>query len=89
MSEIVGRAGRVTAIEIDPMLAGRAELNLARWKQTTVIAANGFTHEPEHADAIVVNAGVTDIAPAWLDALEETGKLLVPLRSSHVLIACR
>jgi len=79
MSEIVGRGGKVTAIEIDPMLAAQAEINLARWKQTAVITANGFTHEPEPADAIVVNAGVTDIALPWLDALEETGKLLVPL----------
>jgi protein-L-isoaspartate(D-aspartate) O-methyltransferase len=79
LAEIVGRGGQVTAIELDPMLAAKATANLARWKQARVIAANGFTHEPEPADAIVVNAGVTEIAPAWLDALEETGTLLVPL----------
>jgi protein-L-isoaspartate(D-aspartate) O-methyltransferase len=79
LAEIVGRGGEVVAIEVDPMLAARAQLNLARWKQARVIAANGFTHEPDPADAIVVNAGVTEIAPAWLDALEETGRLLVPL----------
>ncbi len=79
MSEIVGRRGRVTAIEVDPELAARSRANLAKWKQAHVVVANGFTYEPEPADAIVVNAGVTDIALPWLDALEETGRLLVPL----------
>jgi protein-L-isoaspartate(D-aspartate) O-methyltransferase len=79
LAEIVGKHGRVTGIELDPMLAARAEANLARWKQAQVVAANGFTYEPEPSDVIVVNAGVTDIALPWLDALEETGRLLVPL----------
>ena len=61
------------------MLAAKAEMNLQRWRQARVIQANGFTHEPEPADVIIVNAGVTEIPSSWLDALEETGTLLVPL----------
>lgn len=82
LAEIVGPTGRVTAIEIDPDLATRARNNLAaHWPQATVVAANGFTYRPDApADAIVVNAGVTHLSLAWLDALApENGRLLVPL----------
>jgi protein-L-isoaspartate(D-aspartate) O-methyltransferase len=82
MAEIVGPGGRVTAIEIDPLLAERARANLARaWPQANVVAADGFAfHAEEPADAIVVNAGVTHLAPVWLDSLKaDNGRLLVPL----------
>ena len=35
LAEMVGRTGRVTAIEIDPILAARAKENLAAWPQAT------------------------------------------------------
>jgi protein-L-isoaspartate(D-aspartate) O-methyltransferase len=82
LAEIVGREGRVTALEIDPSLAERAQENLAlAWPQATVLAADGFAFRPDRpADAIVVNAGVSHPSPAWLDALApEGGRLLVPL----------
>ena len=71
LAEIVGRAGRVTAIEVDPILAARAKENLAAaWPQATVVAADGFLFQPDRpADAIVVNAGVTHFSRVWLDAL--------------------
>ena len=86
LAEIVGPAGRVTAIEIDPILAARAKENLAAaWPQTTVIAADGFLFQPDRpADAIVVNAGVTHFSAVWLDALAaENGRLLVPLTDAE------
>jgi protein-L-isoaspartate(D-aspartate) O-methyltransferase len=85
LAEIVGRAGRVTAIEIDPALAARASENLATWPQTTVIASNGFTFCPDRAaDAIIVNAGVTNLSSTWLDALAaDGGRLLVPLTNAE------
>lgn len=82
LAEIVGPHGRVTAVEIDPVLAGRARTNLApAWPQATVITADGFTFRPDHpADAIIVNAGVTHLPLAWLDSLaSDNGRLLVPL----------
>jgi protein-L-isoaspartate(D-aspartate) O-methyltransferase len=82
LAEIVGPRGRVTAVEIDPVLAGRARTNLApAWPQATVITADGFTFRPDRpADAIIVNAGVTHLSSAWLDSLaSENGRLLVPL----------
>jgi protein-L-isoaspartate(D-aspartate) O-methyltransferase len=86
LAEIVGREGRVTAVEIDPSLAGRARQNLAPgWPQAAVVAADGFAFRPDRpADAIVVNAGVSHLSPAWLDALAAgDGRLLVPLTDAE------
>ena len=57
-------------------------MNLAHaWPQANVVTADGFTFRPEQpADVIIVNAGVTHLPVAWLDALaEDNGRLLVPL----------
>ena len=86
LAETVGRAGRVTAIEVDPTLAARATENLATaWPQATVVAADGFRFQPDQpAGAIVVNAGVTHFSSVWLDALAaENGRLLVPLTNAE------
>lgn len=85
LAHIVGRDGMVTAVEIDAELAERARANLAAdCPQAKVITANGFDYRPERpADAIIVNAGVTHLSTAWLDALAtENGRLLVPLTSA-------
>ena len=82
LAEIVGRDGRVTAVEIDPELAERTRRNLAAdWPQATVVTGDGFTYQPaEPVDAVVVNAGVSHLSLPWLDALApEGGRLLVPL----------
>src|SRR6516225_9445418 len=86
LAEIVGSTGRVSAIELDPSLAARARENLAPvWPQAKVIATDGFGFRPEQpADAVIVNAGVTHISPAWLDVLAaEGGRLLVPLTNAE------
>jgi protein-L-isoaspartate(D-aspartate) O-methyltransferase len=84
LAQIVGRVGRVTAIEVDPALAARASENLATWPQAMVVAADGFTYRPERpADAIIVNAGVTHFSSVWLDTLAAAnGRLLVPLTNA-------
>jgi protein-L-isoaspartate(D-aspartate) O-methyltransferase len=82
LADIVGHDGMVTAVEIDPALAKRARANLvAAWPQANVVTADGFAFRPERpADAIIVNAGVTHLSLAWLDALAgNNGRLLVPL----------
>ena len=87
LAEIVGPSGNVTAIEIDPGLAERARLNLASaWPRANVIAADGFAFRAaEPVDAIVVNAGVSHLAPPWLDALKaDGGRLLVPLTNANL-----
>ena len=50
-----------------------------------MVAADGFAFRPDRpADAIVVNAGVSHLSPAWLDALAaDGGRLLVPLTDAE------
>jgi len=52
---------------------------LARWPHARAIAGNGGALGSERFDAIFVNAGATELLPAWLDALRDAGRLLVPL----------
>jgi protein-L-isoaspartate(D-aspartate) O-methyltransferase len=86
LGNIVGRAGTVSAVEIDADLTERARANLtSAWPQASVVTADGFTFRPDRpADAIIVNAGVTHLPPAWLDSLAENGgRLLVPLTANR------
>jgi protein-L-isoaspartate(D-aspartate) O-methyltransferase len=85
LAEIVGAAGHVTAIEIDPALAECARHSLTdAWPQAAVVVADGFAFRPDRpADVIVVNAGVSHVSLDWLDALAaENGRLLVPLTTA-------
>lgn len=79
-SAIMSRlAGRVTAVEYDAGLAARARTNLAPYSNVSVVEGNGATVPLDTADVIYVNAGVTHVVDAWLDALADGGRLIVPL----------
>ena len=79
MAEVVGRAGHVTAIEIDSRLAGRARGNLEYLPQVDVIEADGGACDPGPSDGIFVNAGATHPRSTWLDSLRTGGRLILPL----------
>jgi len=79
LSELVGAAGRVTAIEVDAELATRARENLEPWPNVDMHTGDGGEFDPGPVDAIVVNAGVTHPYPLWLDGLRDGGRLLLPL----------
>jgi protein-L-isoaspartate(D-aspartate) O-methyltransferase len=79
LAEIVGPTGQVLGIEVDPLLARRARINLAYLPQVQVAAGNGVDLDLDVADAILVNAGVTHPRAAWLDALSADGRLLLPI----------
>ena len=79
MAHLVGRSGKVTAIELDPGLADRARVNLSSYPNVTVICGNGAAVPFDAADVIYVNAGATRPADAWLDGLSEGGRLILPL----------
>jgi protein-L-isoaspartate(D-aspartate) O-methyltransferase len=78
LSEIAGPTASVTAIEAEPSLASRARENLSLYPTVSVVEGDATTL-PEPADVILVNAGATHAQPAWLEALEEGGRLLLPL----------
>ncbi|HEY4813096.1 MAG TPA: hypothetical protein VIH58_00390 [Chthoniobacterales bacterium] len=83
LAELVGPSGKVTAIEVDPDFALQTWENLAPWPQAKTVAGNGLTDVPADVDFIVVSAGLTFVPVAWLDALGEGGKLLLPLTVTH------
>jgi protein-L-isoaspartate(D-aspartate) O-methyltransferase len=86
LAEIVGQAGHVTGVEIDPHLAERSRQILASgWPQVVVVTADGFAYRPDRpADVIIVNTGVSHLSLSWIDALApENGRLLVPLTAAE------
>ena len=79
LAHLVGRTGRVTAIEFDPQLAERTDANLTGHRNTRVIHGDGTRIPFGPADVILVNAGATRPADVWLDQLKEGGRLILPL----------
>ncbi len=79
LAELVGPTGHVTALEIRPELASRAQRNLEPWPWVEARAADGTEVDPGPSDLIVINAGATHPAPLWLERLEPGGRLLLPL----------
>jgi protein-L-isoaspartate(D-aspartate) O-methyltransferase len=82
LAKLVGSLGRVTAIEHEPQLAARAKANLAHLPNVTVLQGNGAAIPLDPADVIYVNAGATRPVDAWLDALKEGGRLIIPLTTN-------
>jgi protein-L-isoaspartate(D-aspartate) O-methyltransferase len=75
----------VTAIEFEPELAERAKANLAHLPNVTVVQGNGAEIPCDPADVIYVNAGTTHPVAAWLDALKEGGRLVLPLTTNSTI----
>jgi protein-L-isoaspartate(D-aspartate) O-methyltransferase len=93
LAELVGPAGRVTALDVDAELAARSRDNLTDLAHVRVLHGDGGEHDAGPADAIFVNAGATHPRQIWLDALRPRGRLLLPLtglgRTGWVLKAIR
>jgi protein-L-isoaspartate(D-aspartate) O-methyltransferase len=81
LAHLVGPGGHVHAFEIDPELAKRATRNLLPWPWASLHARSGTVEGLPSADAIYVNAGVTQPSWLWLDALRPGGRLLFPLQA--------
>ena len=79
LAELVGRAGSVMALEIDPKIAATAKRNLRAWKQVQVIHADALEHDFGATDVLLVDAGITHPHPRWLDALRPGGRMAAPL----------
>lgn len=85
ISHLVGARGRVTAIEYEPDLATRAVRNFASSPNVRVVQGDGSKSPLEAADVIYVNAGASQIAEVWLDALKDGGRLVLPLTASFAM----
>jgi protein-L-isoaspartate(D-aspartate) O-methyltransferase len=84
MAELVGPSGKVTTVDIDPDVTGRARRCLADagYDQVNVVLADAEDGAPQGApyDRIIVTAGVWDLPPAWVGQLADRGRIVVPLR---------
>lgn len=88
ISEIVGRTGSVTTVDIDADVVDRARAGLARagYEHVNVVLADAENGVAQHApyDRIIVTVGAWDIPPAWLDQLTPDGRIVVPLRFAAI-----
>jgi protein-L-isoaspartate(D-aspartate) O-methyltransferase len=82
LATCVGPSGRVVGIEIDEALADGARRHLADVPWVEVRQGNAADLAGERFDAILVNAGVTHPLPAWLDALADAGRMIVPITAT-------
>ena len=83
LHRLVGRSGRVTAIEFDTGLAARLAANFAGVRNISVVRGDGSRVAFDSADIIYVNAGATKPAEAWLDRLTEGGRLILPMTAGE------
>ncbi|WP_322780394.1 methyltransferase, FxLD system [Frankia sp. Cas4] len=90
LAEVVGPAGQVVSVDIDPEVVDRARRLLAATgytDQVTVVRGDAEYPVPElggRVDAVLVTVGAWDVAPVWLEQLTEDGTLVVPLRMNGV-----
>ena len=78
-AQVLGPSGAVEAIEIDEGLAARARAVCAAWPWIDVRCGHGHECRRGPFEAILVNAGVTHPAPAWLEALAPAGRMVLPI----------
>ena len=78
LSLLVGNAGRINAIEVDPRLSEITATNLASFQNVITINANGFHSAIPHSDVVYVNAAFESLPAGWLLALRDGGRLIFP-----------
>jgi protein-L-isoaspartate(D-aspartate) O-methyltransferase len=83
LAELVGPAGEVITVDIDPAVTDRASRLLEEHGYDKVLFITADAAEPlpiDEVDVVMVTAGAWDIAPAWISQLKQGGRLVVPLR---------
>lgn len=79
LAELVGPSGTVHAYEIEEDLARRASGSLSDRSNVEVHHGSGAVVTLPQVDVIYVNAGATEPAATWLEALDRQGRLMFPL----------
>jgi protein-L-isoaspartate(D-aspartate) O-methyltransferase len=93
MKHIIGPAGTVVSVDIEPDLVetARGHLASAGYPDVTVVTADGAGGYPPGApyDRVIATVGVSDLAPAWLDQAGPGARIVVPLdvRGSQLAVA--
>jgi len=83
LAELVGAHGRVLGLEVDEPLASVAAQNLTAWPQASVRKVEGIVALDDKWDAIIAFAGASAPPAAWLDALADGGRALIPMTGSE------
>ncbi|SDS14064.1 methyltransferase, FxLD system [Actinopolymorpha singaporensis] len=82
LAHLVGPAGSVTTIDLQPDVADAAlaALAAAGYGQVRVVCGDGALGVPDGApyDRMIVTAGAWDLPPAWFEQLAVDGRLVVP-----------
>jgi protein-L-isoaspartate(D-aspartate) O-methyltransferase len=92
---IVGERGHVLTFEIDPDLTAWAGRTLAETLNVEVLEGDAVSSGPRwgRATKIAVTFAVDALAPGWLEALPEGGKLVAPVgghdRDQRLVLATR
>lgn len=78
MTHIVGAAGNVVSLDIDPDIVERAQ---AAAPSVVFVCADGASGYPPGApyDRIIATVGVWDLLPAWTSQLAPGGRIVAPL----------
>ena len=83
LAHIVGPAGRVVSVEIDPALSAAAAARLARfgYRPVECVVADGLHgHRPSAPyDRIIATASSIEVPASWLDQLSDDGVVVLPL----------
>jgi protein-L-isoaspartate(D-aspartate) O-methyltransferase len=91
IAQIVGNAGCVVTVDVDPDLVARARtwLVAAGFAGVTVVCGDGAAGVPDLGpyDRIIVTAGVWDLAPQWLAQLRGGGRIVAPVSVRGIQLA--
>jgi protein-L-isoaspartate(D-aspartate) O-methyltransferase len=93
LAALVGPAGFVASIDLDPTLVASARESVARVPGIAVhpLVGDGAVGDADDApfDAIEATVGVADLPPPWMMQLREGGRLVVPfaIRSLQKVVA--
>lgn len=85
MQHIVGEAGNITSIEIDPLLVKQAKDNLqhagALYSRVNIVEGDGVSgYSPRAAyDRIIATVAIWDVSPQWIQQLKPGGILVAPI----------
>jgi len=79
LAELAGPSGKVLGLEVEPRLAAEAPRNLAPWPHASVRLVEGIVPIEGNWDVVVAFAGATAPPAAWLNALNDGGRALIPM----------
>ena len=79
LAEIVGKEGRVFAIDVDELLARTARENLRDWPCVDVQHGDGTTSLPQDIDVVVIHAGASHVRREWLNCTRAGARMLIPI----------